>query len=158
METKSPQSHTMSFNMRQSESADGESAAQLKEKKIQGNIKYYRELALGQRQPVGSQIVPGQKWSKASIGVKSRPHLSHAPGITGESKFLAPEKVDTRWFVVDNSVRKNKWKAYYDEGEVPEGYYEEQEALEEERAREREQASYERSNILYEPEGNWYTD
>jgi len=155
METKSPQPHTMSFNMRKSESAGGESAAQIKEKKIQENRAHYRDLALGLKPCVGSEVVPGQKWSKASIGVKSRPHLSHAPGITGESKFLAPEKVDTRWFVVDNSVRKHKWKAYYDEGEEPGGYYEEQEALEDERAREQ---GYERSNILYEPEGSWYTD
>lgn len=155
METKSPQSHAMSSKMNMARPADDEnkeSAAQVRERKIAENIKYYRELALGQRQPVGGQIVPGQKWSKASVGVKSRPHLSHAPGITGESKFVAPEKVDTRWFVVDNSVRKGKWKSYYDEGEAPEGYYEEQEALEEERAN---ALGYERSQILYEDVANW---
>ena len=53
-----------------------------------------------------------------STGPRARHPVQHyAVGIDGKSTFLASPEVDTRWYRVNNSVRKSKWKCLgYDEG------------------------------------------
>jgi hypothetical protein len=53
-----------------------------------------------------------------STGPKARHPVQHyAVGIDGKSIFLVNPEVDTRWYRVNNSVRKSKWKCLgYDEG------------------------------------------
>jgi hypothetical protein len=61
--------------------------------------------------------------STTSTGPKARHPVQHyAVGIDGKSIFLPHEEVDTRWYRVNNSVRKSKWKCLgYDEGYDEEG-------------------------------------
>ena len=56
--------------------------------------------------------------SSKSTGPRARHPVQHyAVGIDGKSIFLANPEVDTRWYRVNNSVRKSKWKCLgYDEG------------------------------------------
>ena len=58
-----------------------------------------------------------------STGPKARHPVQHyAVGIDGKSIFLVNPEVDTRWYRVNNSVRKSKWKCLgYDEGYDEEG-------------------------------------
>lgn len=61
--------------------------------------------------------------STKSTGPKARHPVQHyGVGIDGKSIFLASPEVDTRWYRVNNSVRKSKWKCLgYDEGYDEEG-------------------------------------
>jgi hypothetical protein len=62
-------------------------------------------------------LIAGKLPIVGALGIKKEPVQHYAPGITGGSTFLPPEKVNTAWYRVDNSVRKSKWKClgHYDE-------------------------------------------
>ncbi len=52
-----------------------------------------------------------------TTSVAKRTVQHYAVGIDGKSIFLANPEVDTRWYRVNNSVRKSKWKCLgYDQG------------------------------------------
>ena len=52
-----------------------------------------------------------------TTSVAKRTVQHYAVGIDGKSIFLANPEVDTRWYRVNNSIRKSKWKCLgYDEG------------------------------------------
>jgi hypothetical protein len=75
------------------------------QKKFEEVKEHYKMLMNGQVPLLGGEFV------------KRQPVQHYAPGITGASTFLPPEKVNTAWYRVDNSVRKSKWKClgHYDE-------------------------------------------
>jgi hypothetical protein len=62
-------------------------------------------------------LIAGQVPAIGGFSLKKQPVQHHALGIKGGGTFLQPEKVNTAWYRVDNSVRKSKWKClgHYDE-------------------------------------------
>ena len=62
-------------------------------------------------------LIAGQVSVLGASPVKKQPVQHHALGIQGGGTFLQPEKVNTAWYRVDNSVRKSKWKClgHFDE-------------------------------------------
>lgn len=74
------------------------------QKKLDAVKEHYKMLIAGELPVLGSERV-------------KQPVQRHAVGIQGGGTFLQPEKVNTAWYRVDNSVRKSKWKClgHYDE-------------------------------------------
>jgi hypothetical protein len=62
-------------------------------------------------------LIAGELPVLGATPIKKQPLQHHAVGIQGGGTFLAPEKVNTAWYRVDNSVRKSKWKClgHFDE-------------------------------------------
>lgn len=73
------------------------------QKKIDAVKEHYRNLMNGKTVVAGARA--------------KRTVQHYAVGIDGKSTFLASPEVDTRWYRVNNSVRKSKWKCLgYDQG------------------------------------------
>jgi hypothetical protein len=79
------------------------------QKKFDAVKEHYKMLMIGELPAIGSERV-------------KQPVQRHAVGIQGGGTFLQPEKVNTAWYRVNNSVRKSKWKClgHYDEDGVDE--------------------------------------
>ena len=62
-------------------------------------------------------LIAGELPVLGATPFKKQPVQRHAVGIQGGGTFLPPEKVNTAWYRVDNSVRKSKWKClgHFDE-------------------------------------------
>jgi hypothetical protein len=62
-------------------------------------------------------LMNGRATIVGASSMSREPVQHHALCIQGGGTFLPPEKVNTAWFRVDNSVRKSKWKClgHYDE-------------------------------------------
>jgi hypothetical protein len=75
------------------------------QKKLDAVKEHYKMLIAGEVPIIGA------------TPLKKQPVQHHALGIQGGGTFLPPEKVNTAWYRVDNSVRKCKWKClgHYDE-------------------------------------------
>jgi len=78
--------------------------------KINAVKMHYKSIANGTALPYGyDTFIKGKKY---------RPTLTEAPVTV--SAYIEPENTKL-WTVVDNSVRKSKWKKYYDEEDKPNG-------------------------------------
>jgi len=80
------------------------------QKKVDAVKEHYKMLIAGELPVLGAERM------------KKQPPQHHAVGIQGGGTFLQPEKVNTAWYRVDNSVRKSKWKClgHFDEDGIDE--------------------------------------
>jgi len=132
--TRSPPPHTMKMNNKTViRSAD-------EQKKFDTVKEHYKMLMAGQASIVGFTPLAKEKVQH------------YAPGITGGSTFLPPEKVNTAWYRVDNSVRKCKWKClgHYDEDGLDEDGDKAYDQGSEEKKPKKERKAYRRSKEAQE--------